>query len=272
VFFRGGFGMTAKTNNKLCLSIDFDITRMSFYSHNGIERELENIISKIIEETESLIDLYIIEPSFFVAYGLESMLQKQLFKLKKKFPGFKSVFNGKRVGNNVEINNFAAEAYERYRADGAVISCFISRGGLNSFLKYKNKLLFVYISQESIKDTCSLILTEDYNVEPIFLNIIENQLFSELNIPLIIDTTNTNDISQLLRQNNRQLLFYAPNNTLSFSKVFFSDTGKFKADQSKLILHNEIFYEGDRFDLDNLQDRVRAHSMNVNLNNNSFEN
>ena len=154
--------MVKKNNSLLCVGLDIDIEKIP--PHLDKNKDLFYFNKEIIDATLDYICCYKINTAFYEVLGVDGieLLKKTIEYIPKDIP---IILDGKRndIGNTARM--YAREMFEFYDADATTVNPYLGWDGIEPFLRYVNKYVFVLCrtSNPSAKDFQDLII-EDQNI------------------------------------------------------------------------------------------------------------
>jgi orotidine-5'-phosphate decarboxylase len=159
--------VSAKNNSFVCVGLDPDPDR--FPAHlNGSDDAVFDFNRAIIEQTSDIVCAYKLNLAFYEVLGPGGLISME--KTLKLIPDNVIVIaDAKRgdIGNTARM--YAQALFEYYRFDGATVNPYLGRDGVQPFLDYQDKGVFVLCltSNASARDIQDLTV----NGQPLYLEI-----------------------------------------------------------------------------------------------------
>jgi len=97
----------------------------------------------IVDATRDLVIAYKPQVAYFAAQRAEDQLERLLAHIRKVAPDVPVILDAKRGDIGSTAEQYALEAFERYRADAVTLSPFMGFDSLEPWLKYEDKGLFL---------------------------------------------------------------------------------------------------------------------------------
>jgi len=128
-----------KTNNSLlCVGLDPDIKR--FPAH--LQNEPDGIFTfckAIIDATAGVACAFKPQIAYFAALRAEDQLEAICLYLREKYPHIPLVLDAKRGDIGATAEQYAREAFERYRADAVTLNPYMGFDSIAPFLEWKDR-------------------------------------------------------------------------------------------------------------------------------------
>jgi orotidine-5'-phosphate decarboxylase len=134
----------AETLNQsmLCVGLDPEPSRFPA----GITRDAEGIHDfcvRIVEATADLVSAFKPQIAYFAAHRAEGQLERLIARMREVAPKVPIILDAKRGDIGSTAEQYAREAFERYRADAVTLSPFMGFDSVAPYLQYKNKGAFL---------------------------------------------------------------------------------------------------------------------------------
>jgi orotidine-5'-phosphate decarboxylase len=131
-------GAWAKNNSLLCVGLDPDPEK--FPAHlkdqpNAIFR----FCAEIADATADLVCAFKPQIAYFAAHRAEDQLEALIAHIHEKHPGVPVILDAKRGDIGSTAEQYAIEAFERYKADAVTVNPYMGRDSVEPWLAYKDK-------------------------------------------------------------------------------------------------------------------------------------
>jgi orotidine-5'-phosphate decarboxylase len=132
----------AQNNSLLCVGLDPDPTRFPAAMKGDASRIFE-FCAQIVDATHDLAIAFKPQIAYFAAQRAEDQLERLIEHIHAVAPDVPVILDAKRgdIGNTAE--QYAKEAFERYRADAVTLSPFMGFDSIEPYLRYSDKGLFL---------------------------------------------------------------------------------------------------------------------------------
>ncbi len=126
----------------LCVGLDPDIAR--FPQHlQGKEGSIFEFCKAIIDATASVACAFKPQIAYFAALAAEDQLQAVCDYLKQHHPGIPIVLDAKRGDIGATAEQYAREAFERYRADAVTVNPYMGFDSVAPYLEWNDRGVIV---------------------------------------------------------------------------------------------------------------------------------
>ncbi len=126
----------------LCVGLDPDIAR--FPQHlQGTEDSIFEFCKAIIDATASVACAFKPQIAYFAALAAEDQLQAVCDYLKQHYPDIPIVLDAKRGDIGATAEQYAREAFERYRADAVTVNPYMGFDSIAPYLEWKDRGVIV---------------------------------------------------------------------------------------------------------------------------------
>ncbi len=126
----------------LCVGLDPDIAR--FPQHlQGKEGSIFEFCKAIIDATASFACAFKPQIAYFAALAAEDQLQAVCDYLKQHHPGIPIVLDAKRGDIGATAEQYAREAFERYRADAVTVNPYMGFDSVAPYLEWNDRGVIV---------------------------------------------------------------------------------------------------------------------------------
>ncbi len=128
-----------KTNNSLlCVGLDPDLSR--FPAHlRGQPDGIFRFCKAIIDATADVACAFKPQIAYFAALRAEDQLEAICLYLREKHPQIPLVLDAKRGDIGATAEQYAREAFERYRADAVTLNPYMGLDSMAPFLEWKDR-------------------------------------------------------------------------------------------------------------------------------------
>ena len=128
-----------KTNNSLvCVGLDPDLSRFPA----PLEKKAASIFAfnkAIIDATHDLVCAYKPQIAYFASESAEDQLQQTLDYLRTNYPHIPVILDSKRGDIGSTAEQYAVEAFERFKADAITVNPYMGRDSVDPYLAYPDK-------------------------------------------------------------------------------------------------------------------------------------
>ena len=129
---------TAAHDSLLCVGLDPDVSRFP----QAIQQEDDAIYvfcKAIIDATADLACAFKPQIAYFAALGAEDQLEAVCDYLKQRYPQIPIVLDAKRGDIGATAEQYAREAFERYRADAVTVNPYMGFDSVAPYLEWKDR-------------------------------------------------------------------------------------------------------------------------------------
>ncbi|ARU03400.1 orotidine-5'-phosphate decarboxylase [Comamonas serinivorans] len=126
----------------LCVGLDPDPARFPA----GVTRDAQGIYdfcARIVEATADLAIAFKPQIAYFAAHGAEPQLERLMEHMRAVAPKVPVILDAKRGDIGSTAEQYAKEAFVRYRADAVTLSPFMGFDSVQPYLKYEGKGAFL---------------------------------------------------------------------------------------------------------------------------------
>lgn len=127
------------TNNSLlCVGLDPDLKKIPA-AIRGKDRAILEFCTGIVDATADLVCAFKPQIAYFAAHQAEEQLKELIHYIHAAYPQIPVILDAKRgdIGNTAE--QYAIEAFERYRADAVTLSPYMGKDSIDPYLAYPEK-------------------------------------------------------------------------------------------------------------------------------------
>ena len=132
----------SKNDSLLCVGLDPDPTRFPA-ELEGRADAIFAFCSRIVDATADLVCCFKPQIAYFAAQRAEDQLEALIAHIHARHPGIPVILDAKRGDIGSTAEQYAVEAFERYRADALTVNPYMGRDSLAPYLTYKDKGLIL---------------------------------------------------------------------------------------------------------------------------------
>jgi orotidine-5'-phosphate decarboxylase len=127
-----------KNNSLLCVGLDPDPAK--FPEHlKGRDDAILGFCTAIVDATADLVCAFKPQIAYFAARRAEDQLEALIAHIHEKHPGIPVILDAKRGDIGSTAEQYAVEAFERYRADAVTVNPYMGRDSVDPYLAYPDK-------------------------------------------------------------------------------------------------------------------------------------
>jgi len=127
-----------KNNSLLCVGLDPDPAR--FPEHlKGRDDAIFGFCADIVDATADLVCAFKPQIAYFAARRAEDQLEALIAHIHEKHPGIPVILDSKRGDIGSTAEQYAVEAFERYKADAVTVNPYMGRDSVDPYLAYPDK-------------------------------------------------------------------------------------------------------------------------------------
>ena len=131
-----------KNDSLLCVGLDPDPAR--FPAHlAGRADAIFAFCAAIVDATADLVCAFKPQIAYFAARRAEDQLEALIAHIHERHPGIPVVLDAKRGDIGSTAEQYAVEAFERFRADALTVNPYMGRDSVEPYLAYPDKGLFL---------------------------------------------------------------------------------------------------------------------------------
>ncbi len=131
-----------RNDSLLCVGLDPDVAKFPD-ELKGRPEAIFAFCKAIIDATASLACAFKPQIAYFAAIGAEDQLQAICDYLKTAYPDIPLVLDAKRGDIGATAEQYAREAYERYRADAVTVNPYIGFDSVEPYLQWQDRGVIV---------------------------------------------------------------------------------------------------------------------------------
>lgn len=127
-----------KNHSLLCVGLDPDPAK--FPAHlKGRDEAILEFCTAIVDATADLVCCFKPQIAYFAAHRAEDQLEALIAHIHDRHPGIPVILDAKRGDIGSTAEQYAVEAFERYRADAVTINPYLGRDSVEPYLAYPDK-------------------------------------------------------------------------------------------------------------------------------------
>ncbi len=132
-----------RTNESLlCVGLDPEPSKFPGAWQHDASR-IFDFCATIVDATKDLVIAFKPQVAYFAAQRAEDQLERLMAHIRAVAPGVPVILDAKRGDIGSTAEQYALEAFERYRADAVTLSPFMGFDSVEPWLKYEDKGLFL---------------------------------------------------------------------------------------------------------------------------------
>ncbi len=127
-----------KNNSLLCVGLDPDPAK--FPAHlKGRDDKIFEFCAAIVDATADLVCSFKPQIAYFAARRAEDQLEALIAHIHQKHPGIPVILDAKRGDIGSTAEQYAVEAFERFRADAVTVNPYMGRDSVDPYLAWPDK-------------------------------------------------------------------------------------------------------------------------------------
>ncbi|MEO8299090.1 MAG: orotidine-5'-phosphate decarboxylase [Burkholderiales bacterium] len=132
-------GATARNQSMLCVGLDPEPGKLPG-AWRGDAGRLYDFCAGIVDATKDLVCAFKPQIAYFAAHaGGEAQLERLIAHIQRVAPEVPVILDAKRGDIGATAEQYAKEAFERYRADAVTLSPFMGFDSIEPYLRYPDK-------------------------------------------------------------------------------------------------------------------------------------
>ena len=132
----------ARNHSLLCVGLDPEPSKFPAPWQGHAARSFD-FCSAIVDATHDLVCAYKPQIAYFAAQRAEDQLERLIAHIHAKAPGVPVILDAKRGDIGATAEQYAREAFERYRADAVTLSPFMGYDSIEPYTRYEGKGLIL---------------------------------------------------------------------------------------------------------------------------------
>jgi orotidine-5'-phosphate decarboxylase len=135
-------GAERANRSLLCVGLDPDPARFPG-AMRGDASQIFEFCRQIVDATRDLVIAFKPQIAYFAAHRAEDQLERLIAHIHRSAPGVPVILDAKRGDIGATGEQYASEAFERYRADAVTLSPFMGFDSLAPYLRHEGKGLIL---------------------------------------------------------------------------------------------------------------------------------
>ena len=132
----------AANDSMLCVGLDPEPAKFPAAWRGDAARTFE-FCAAIVDATKDLVCAFKPQIAYFAAQRAEQQLEQLIEHIHRVAPGVPVILDAKRGDIGATAEQYAREAFERYRADALTLSPFMGYDSIEPYLRYQDKGLIL---------------------------------------------------------------------------------------------------------------------------------
>jgi len=132
----------AKHDSMLCVGLDPQASRFPARWQGDAARVFD-FCAAIVDATKDLVCAFKPQIAYFAALRAEAQLERLMAYLRRVAPDVPVILDAKRGDIGATAEQYAREAFERYRADALTLSPYMGFDSIEPYLRHRDKGLFL---------------------------------------------------------------------------------------------------------------------------------
>ncbi|ONB73632.1 orotidine 5'-phosphate decarboxylase [Burkholderia pseudomallei] len=127
-----------RTNSLLCVGLDPEPTKFPAHLENQPDA-IFDFCREIVDATAPFASAFKPQIAYFAAYRAEDQLERLIAHIHLQHPGLPVILDAKRGDIGSTAEQYAREAFERYRADAVTVNPYMGFDSIEPYLEYEDK-------------------------------------------------------------------------------------------------------------------------------------
>ena len=127
------------SNAKTLLCVGLDPDPAKFPRHLNKSDSIFEFCRAIVDATHDLVCAFKPQIAYFAAHRAEDQLEALIAHIHERYPDIPVILDAKRGDMGSTSEQYAREAFERYRADAVTLQPYQGRDAIEPYLAYRNK-------------------------------------------------------------------------------------------------------------------------------------
>jgi len=127
-----------KNNSLLCVGLDPDPAKFPA-DLKGHDDKIFEFCAAIVDASADLVCAFKPQIAYFAARRAEDQLEALIAHIHAKHPGIPVILDAKRGDIGSTAEQYASEAFERYKADAVTVNPYMGRDSVEPYLAYPDK-------------------------------------------------------------------------------------------------------------------------------------
>jgi len=132
----------ARNASMLCVGLDPEPAKFPL-AWRGDAARIFDFCAAIVEATKDLVIAFKPQIAYFAAQRAEDQLERLIAHIHERAPGVPVILDAKRGDIGATAEQYAREAFERYRADAVTLSPFMGFDSIEPYLRHDGKGLIL---------------------------------------------------------------------------------------------------------------------------------
>ena len=132
----------ADNHSMLCVGLDPEPSKFPKAMQNQKD-SIFDFCARIVDATHDLVLAFKPQVAYFAAHKAEDQLERLIQHIKEVAPNIPVILDAKRGDIGATSQQYAVEAFERYKADAVTLSPFMGFDSIEPYLKYASKGVFL---------------------------------------------------------------------------------------------------------------------------------
>ena len=128
----------ARNDSLLCVGLDPDPAKFPT-AWRGDAGRIFDFCARIVDATRDLVIAFKPQIAYFAAHRAEDQLERLMAHLRHAAPEVPVILDAKRGDIGATAEQYASEAFERYRADAVTLSPFMGFDSIEPYLRHADK-------------------------------------------------------------------------------------------------------------------------------------
>ncbi|ACQ96630.1 orotidine-5'-phosphate decarboxylase [Burkholderia pseudomallei] len=127
-----------RTNSLLCVGLDPEPTKFPAHLENQPDA-IFDFCREIVDATAPFASAFKPQIAYFAAHRAEDQLERLIAHIHLQHPGLPVILDAKRGDIGSTAEQYAREAFERYRADAVTVNPYMGFDSIEPYLEYDDK-------------------------------------------------------------------------------------------------------------------------------------
>ncbi|CAK0537182.1 orotidine 5'-phosphate decarboxylase [Burkholderia pseudomallei] len=127
-----------RTNSLLCVGLDPEPTKFPAHLENQPDA-IFDFCREIVDATAPFASAFKPQIAYFAAHRAEDQLERLIAHIHLQHPGLPVILDAKRGDIGSTAEQYAREAFERYRADAVTVNPYMGFDSIEPYLEYEDK-------------------------------------------------------------------------------------------------------------------------------------
>ncbi|CAJ5409954.1 orotidine 5'-phosphate decarboxylase [Burkholderia pseudomallei] len=127
-----------RTNSLLCVGLDPEPTKFPAHLENQPDA-IFDFCREIVDATAPFSSAFKPQIAYFAAHRAEDQLERLIAHIHLQHPGLPVILDAKRGDIGSTAEQYAREAFERYRADAVTVNPYMGFDSIEPYLEYEDK-------------------------------------------------------------------------------------------------------------------------------------